>query len=216
MGLDLRLNLFRDVACRDVYSALAAFYGKRGGRLESVADQSRRYDLYERDGAWCVLTWDSGWEWKIRREAQLFASKLLRCVGLLVFVYDGDYWGYELFRGGEALDRFIQHPDGDPWLFPGESCVGNAEILAENVPERTAAELAPYLVRASWEQRSALNVRARPEDQFPRFHECAVWDFLRAIGVPLTAAGQKSDESCGAELSGCLWRSFGVSFASDR
>src|SRR4051812_6094037 len=108
VGLALRLNAFRDVEAPDVYGALATFYEKRGAVLVSERDGRRSHDLRERRGRWCVLEWDAGWEWKVRREAQLHVSRQLGVAGLLVFVYDGDYWGYELFDRGEAKDHFVQ------------------------------------------------------------------------------------------------------------
>jgi hypothetical protein len=104
MGLSLRLNVF---------GALAEFYRNRGAALARSADRQRRYDLYQRQGNWCVLDWDAGWEWKQRREAQRFVSARLNTSGLLIFVYDGNYWGYELFQNGKVLNRFVQWPSGE-------------------------------------------------------------------------------------------------------
>ena len=91
VGLKLRLNLFHDLDASDVFGALASFYGKRGASLVSERDRQRRYELYDRQGHWCVLDWDGGWEWKQRREAQLFVSERLHTAGLLIFVYDGEF-----------------------------------------------------------------------------------------------------------------------------
>src|SRR5215471_16393904 len=125
MGLNLRLNLFHDVEAPDVFGMLAAFYWQRGARLVPEERPDRRYDLHHRRDHWCVLDWDGGWEWQLRRAAQLFVSERLKAAGLLVFVHDGDYWGYELFRSGIVLNRFVQYPPGDGqqrW-FPGDPCI---------------------------------------------------------------------------------------------
>jgi hypothetical protein len=143
MGLVLRLNLFHDVEAADVYGALTAFYKKCGASLVEEQGKERHYQLHQRQGRWCVLEWDRGWEWQTRRAAQLFVSSRLYTAGLLIFVYDGDYWGYELFRNGEVLNRFVQYPPGDGvqnW-FPGDPCVGDPEAVVSCFPELSAADI---------------------------------------------------------------------------
>jgi hypothetical protein len=213
VGLKLRLNLFHDQDAPDVFGALAAFYGKRGASLVEERDRQRRYDLYGRKGHWCVLDWDGGWEWKQRREAQLFVSTQLRAAGLLIFVYDGDYWGYELFRNGEVLSRFVQYPpgDGEQNWFPDDSCVGDAEAIVSSFPELSVADIKPYLVQRPFygdenESFQTLNEHARPGDEFRRFDECAVLDFLRAIGLGVELRDGH------VRILSDIWRSFRPEF----
>jgi|KBSMisStaDraftv2_1062788.scaffolds.fasta_scaffold219329_2 hypothetical protein len=206
MGLALRLNAFRDVEAADVYGALATFYEKRNAPLVPEPDPQRCYDLYQRRGRWCVLEWDAGWEWTLRREAQLHVSRQLGVPGLLAFVHDGDYWGYELFDHGEAIDHFVQMAADAPIAFPGVRCAGDAKVLARTLglPE---ADVAPYLVQwHDWDERRRLaDERARPGDEFTRWDECAVLDFLRAIGIDVGLVGY-----C-VEFSAPVWRSFRAS-----
>src|SRR5205823_7465883 len=71
-------------------------------------------------------------------------------------------------------------------------------LVATQFPWMTAADVAAYLVKEphvpddpespkSWEEYEReyerLNTRARPEDEFTRFEECAVLDFLRLLGI---------------------------------
>lgn len=207
MGLALRLNAFRDVDAADVYGALETFYARRGGVLISERDRLRAYDLRERRGRWCVLEWDAGWEWKLRREAQLHVSRQLGVPGLLVFVYDGDYWGYELFDRGEALDHFVQTAMDPVITFPGQRCDGDAALLARTLG-LDEADVAPYLSRwHGWHERARREKeRARPGDEFTRWEECAVLDFLRALGVDVALAGYA------VEFAAPIWRSFRPSF----
>src|ERR1700730_8922409 len=107
----LRYNLFYDVAPKDVYESYLRFYGDRNVQLRNNGDVSARYQLFEPNGHWTILHWDNGWEWTVRREAQLFVSKELQCSGFLIFVYDGLYWGYEFFNNGMPLDHFVQDMD---------------------------------------------------------------------------------------------------------
>jgi hypothetical protein len=207
VGLALRLNAFRDVEAADVYGALATFYEQRGAVLVPEGEGRRSYDLRERHGRWCVLEWDAGWEWTVRREAQLQVSRQLGVAGLLVFVYDGDYWGYELFDRGEAKDHFVQTGMDPVITFPGADCTGDAAVLARTLG-LNEANVAPYLARwHRWPERATrAKERARPGDEFTRWEECAVLDFLRAIDVDVRLDGYS------VEFAAPVWRSFRPSF----
>jgi hypothetical protein len=152
MGLKLRFNLFYGVTPKAVYGAYAHFHAKRNHILADPdnGNPRRRFELYEPNNNWVVLSWDGGWEWVIRREAQLFVSEQLLCPGFLVFVYDGDYWGYELFRDGVVMDRFVSHPRPEDtaidW-FPGDPCIGNAQLVAEQFSWLKPHDIAPYLTK---------------------------------------------------------------------
>lgn len=203
MGLSLRLNLFHEVSAEAVLRAVGAFYEGQGKRLVNHGDEFWALHLHEREGAWTTLWLDGGWEWNVRRQAQLDVSRRLGCAGFLIFVFDGDYWGYEFFSHGEVLDQFVQEDpeDGVGW-FPGRLLVGDAGVLARRLGLRSD-DVKSYLVRdptmshAAFgldaddvtahldlqEQSSKLDVPARPGDEFTRFHECSVLDFLRLLGV---------------------------------
>jgi hypothetical protein len=202
MGLKLRLNLYYQVEARAVYGAYKAFYAARGRDFLDSGNESGEFTLHDQDQNWTALSLDAGWEWSLRRQAQLEVSRRLGCKGFLIFVYDGNYWGYEFFRSGEPLDQFVQDeepPCGVDW-FPGKSCAGNPRLLASEFPCLTENSLAAYLVRdplwmrthgeltddeheARWAEHRRLDVPARPGDEFTRFSECAVLDFLRFLGV---------------------------------
>lgn len=208
MGLALRVNAFRDVEAADVYGALAAFYAKRGAALVAEADRERRFDVHHRRGRWCVVEWDAGWEWKLRREAQLHVSRQLGVPGLLVFVYDGEYWGYELFDRGVARDHFVQSSEDAPRWFPGDDCGGDAAVLAGTLG-LAEADVAPYLVRwRDWVERPAVDRLARPGDTFKRGDECAVVDLLRALEVDVGVRDRR------VQFGGAIWRSFRPSFGA--
>jgi hypothetical protein len=206
MGLFLRLNLFYQVSHQDVYHSYASFYAKRGHAFTKKGREYRQLNLFKQDNNWTVLYLDGGWEWTVRREAQLYVSHELNCPGFLVFVYDGNYWGYEFFRKGEILDHFVQEEepaDGSLW-FPGSSCIGNPQVIADVLSYLSVDDIASYLVRdplatpylenldeqmeeeeneRRWQLHRDLDVPARQGDEFHRFDECAVLDFLRLLGV---------------------------------
>jgi len=190
VGLKLRYNLFYSTSAAAVYDSFASFYGRCGHRLQVVDGNDSRYwderlDFHQEHHGWVVVGLDGGWEWKLRRDAQFFVSQSLRCPGFLIFVYDGDYWGYEFFDGGEVIDHFVQEPAGKPIGFPGEDCRGNPGLITEHLPFLQLDDIAPYLVqKPAWPIPEDMNVPARPGDNFCRFDECAVLDFLGMLGVP--------------------------------
>src|SRR3954447_26442196 len=120
MGLMLRYYLFHGVTADTVSGALQSFYAARRRPLKpsnaSTAISGDALTIHDADNNWVAVELDRGWEWKERREAQLFVSKRLWCPGFLICVYDGDYWGYEFFDRGEVLDHFVQQSDqSDQW-----------------------------------------------------------------------------------------------------
>ncbi len=219
MGLKLRYNLFYDLKPGLIYQALVHYWKEEGERLmkreyERTGDwrsiTSMGSKLYQPDGPWTLFEWSSGWEWVVRRQAQLYVSRVFERPGLLVFVDDGDYWGYELFNSGRYIDHFVQNRDAGADWFPGQDCRGNAELFAAQFPHLhlDVTKLASYLIQDPWlteeefNQAQAqgeeafrekmyeadleserLNVPANEGDEFTRFSECAVLDFLRFLGL---------------------------------
>jgi hypothetical protein len=184
MGLMLRCNLFHGTTAAAVYGAYVSFYEQRHRPLRVMGEDWQRIDFHCESNGWVVVSLDEGWEWKERREAQLFASRRLWCPGFLVFVYDGDYWGFEFFDRGEILDRFVQESSEAHRWFPGEGCQGNRQILVQHLPFLRMEDIGPYLVQKhDWVIPASVDSPARPGDGFHRFDECAVVDFLRMLGV---------------------------------
>jgi hypothetical protein len=184
MGLKLRYNLFYNTTAAAVYGAYVSFFEERDRPLRPTGNERHRIDFHHTHNGWVVVALDAGWEWEERREVQLLVSRRLLCPGFLAFVYDGDYWGYEFFDHGEPLDHFVQESTGQPIGFPDEDCRGKAEVVAEHLPVLRAADIAPYLMQKhDWVIAEGADVPARPGDEFCRFDECAVLDFLRMLGV---------------------------------
>ena len=184
MGLKLRYNLFRSRA-EAVYDAFASFYGRRGSKLRIVNGDTGRLNFYHEQDGWTVVDLGSGWEWRVRREAQFFVSRSLACPGFLIFVCDGDYWGYEFFDRGEPIDHFVQEKTAHPAGLHAEDWRGNPRVVAEHLPFLQVEDIAPYLVQKhDWVIPDGMDVPARPGDQYRRFDECAVLDFLQMLGVP--------------------------------
>jgi hypothetical protein len=194
----MRINAFHGVRHDAVLAGLESFWARHGRRLNTVpADDPASVDSYElhamRDG-WTLLNWTMGWEWDLRRQAQLHVSRALDCAGILVFVYDGDDWGYELFHHGEAVDHFVQDPQpGNTW-FPGQSLAGQPEVLVAQFPGLALkpAQMAPYLVQRpeDWDLAEEWDVPAAPGDEFSRGDELAALAFVRRLGISLNVRGR--------------------------
>lgn len=192
MGLKLRYNLFYQVASEEVYSAYSRFYSQRNATLENEGRPDyERYDLYEPNGSWTILSWNIGWEWIVRREAQFFVSKELQCPGFLIFVDDGDYWAYEFFDNGVAVDHFIQDWVDHDW-FPNVSNTGNPQLIANRFNWLSPEDIVPYLVQEpdvnleySWKLHEELDVPPRPGDEYTRFDELSALNFLRLLGIKI-------------------------------
>jgi len=83
-----------------------------------------------------------------------------------------------------VLDHFVQEGTGQPIGFPNEDCRGRTEVIAEQLPFLRVEDVAPYLVQTEdCVIPEGMDVPARPGDEFRRFEECAVLDFLRMLGV---------------------------------
>ena len=181
MGLKLRYSLFRSASAKNVHAAFRSFYRTRG----STAD----IDIYHQHNGWTAADLHRAWaHWPEHREALRFVSRSLGCPAFLVFVFDGDYWGYEFVADGDPIDHFVQWPEPDWIPFPGEDGRGHAERIVERLPFLRKEEIAPYLVQrdmGSHLDDDPMDVPARPGDEFRRFDECAVLDFLRMLGVDI-------------------------------
>jgi hypothetical protein len=221
MGLKLRYNLFFEVEAEEVYAALESYWNGHGRRLLATAPQlppdsaSDGYELHRRHDGWTLLSWDGGWEWELRRAAQLHVSRVLGCAGLLVFVYDGDYWGYELFNDGREVDHFVLDPEAAGW-FPGRPCSGDPALFAAQFPAAglRPADIASYLMPMpeNWED-PGWNTPARAGDRFTRGAECAVLDFLRMLGADFELRTSDGGTRGYVTPLAPLWRSFEVATA---
>jgi len=219
MGLKLRYNLFCAVKHEDVYDSYRQFWIEQGYQFVAVnivplpERDFDTYALYRSDSCWTLLDWCGGWEWELRRQAQLYVSRALGCPGLLVFVFDGDYWGYELFNAGRVIDHFVQRPEEAGMWFPECDCRGNPELFVTRFQpwlQLKSKDLAAYFVQQPEDsiEYERLNVPAHRGDQFNRFDECAVLDFLRFLGLRIELRNY-TNWSYVAPLAP-VWRSFKI------
>ncbi|MFF8865095.1 hypothetical protein ACF08B_23900 [Streptomyces sp. NPDC015139] len=178
-----------------MFDALAGFWRAQDHRLVDAAADEDAYTLHRTSGPWTALSWTRGWEWDLRRRAQFHVSRVHDCPGLLTFLYDGDYWGYELFHHGTTVDRFLQWAQPGQQFFPDASVRGRPDLLVAQFP---ALGLDPdhargYLTSVDVEDptyedfdASSDDPRNRPVrdgDRWGRLDAEAVFDFWRFLGA---------------------------------
>lgn len=101
-------------------------------------------------------------------------SRVLSRPVLLTYIYDDDFWGYELWQKGKELDRFASLPD---YFGKGEAKPGDAGLVARLFgadPER----IAPYLL--PWKE--GAEGYACEGDEFTIGDSWQMADFLDALG----------------------------------
>ena len=122
--------------------------------------------------------WCSGYE----EMAGVLSKEIGRDV-LLLYIYDGDFWGYFFCENGALVDQFMPIPN---YFSDDEEeaihASGNAALIAQrfHVPEETVAR---YLT--SWTPDDLDGAeKAYGEDEFP-YGDCwQIADFLAKLGWP--------------------------------
>lgn len=103
-------------------------------------------------------------------------SKRVHCPVLLAYIYDDDFWGYELWQGGRELDQFASvHDYFDEGSPPGKP--GDADLVARCFgvePERIRRYLLP------WDGEP--DGYAYEGDEFTAGDSWQMADFLNALG----------------------------------
>lgn len=112
-------------------------------------------------------------------------SKALLGPVLLLFIYDGDHWGYNFYADGWELDRFDTIPD---YYCPITDCqrqrqAGSPEVLARYFPV-LPGDVRDYLVFWTQEDLNGAEHLAYPGDRFPRGDCWQMSDFLARLGWP--------------------------------
>lgn len=104
-------------------------------------------------------------------------SKRVNCPVLLGYIYDDDFWGYELWRQGKLLDQFASLPDyfdgGEPPDQPGDAGLVARCFGVE--PGRIERYLLPW-------SRLEEGCYAYDGDQAPAGDSWQLADFLDALG----------------------------------
>lgn len=101
---------------------------------------------------------------------------------LLLYIYDGDYWGYDLYVHGERIDQFDSDPDyfGEVSEELRQKLKGNAEIIAKHFSV-DKADIEKYLVL--WSDKKHGD-KAYEDDEFEYWSDWQMLDFMRKLGYP--------------------------------
>ena len=121
--------------------------------------------------------WCSGYE----EMAEVLSKETGRDV-LLLYIYDGDFWGYFFCENGVLTDQFMPIPDYFDEDNPVTDASGNAALIAErfHVPEETVAR---YLTSWALDDLDGAE-KACDADEFP-YGDCwQIADFLAKLGWP--------------------------------
>jgi len=104
---------------------------------------------------------------------------------MLLYIYDGDYWGYD-FYGGDEEDHFNTLPDYFCPISPEEKQrhTGNPAALSGWLPTWDTEMMRRYLVHWSDLDEDAMEETACPDDRFP-YGDCwQMTDFMAQLGFP--------------------------------
>ena len=104
---------------------------------------------------------------------------------MLLYIYDGDFWGYD-FYGGKEEDHFRTRPDAFGPVSPREKqrLSGNPAALSGWLPTWDTEMIGRYLVHWSDLDEDEMEETACPGDQFP-YGDCwQMTDFMARLGFP--------------------------------
>ena len=104
---------------------------------------------------------------------------------MLLYIYDGDYWGYDFYGGGEE-DHFNTVPDYFGPVSPEEKqrLTGNPAALSGWLPTWDTGMMRRYLVHWSDLDEDAMEETACPDDRFT-YGDCwQMTDFMARLGFP--------------------------------
>ncbi len=116
-------------------------------------------------------------------EAQEFCitfSKEHGMVAMHLYIYDGDFWGYYLYKNGEEIDCFSPIPDyfedidEQEW----ERQKGNSNILAKEY-SICSKDIERYLV--TWDEDDNGEDKAYPDDEYGHI-DWQMVDFMKKLG----------------------------------
>ncbi len=187
MGLFLDMSGVAGVRSADVEQVLADYVAQRGGVFDPVAEAGADVNvvaLAESLGGHVTIVHAGAYTDWPDVSAYLFLA--LGVPVLSLAIEDGDFWMYQLFVGGNEVDRFNPLPDYyDDSMAEAERrrWAGSAATLAQHWPGVDKAELRLYLI--SWDDDAIWDEerKVRPEDRYPLGDAWQVVDFMERLGL---------------------------------
>lgn len=193
MGLFLQTAIVPDCSETEVRNAVAAVAEKYSHELEAAgADESSEYHIIElmpddcryqsaENGISILFNEDCiGYE----SLAGAISEELSKAV-LLLYIYDGDYWGYFLYDKGLEIDRFVPMPDYFETVSADErrQMKGNADIIAKYF-HVDKASIEKYIVFWTDSMMRNYSAKAYEDDEFGQCEDWQIADFMRKLGYP--------------------------------
>lgn len=104
---------------------------------------------------------------------------------MLLYIHDEDYWGYDFYDNGKAVDSFNPMPDlyEEVSEQERERLAGKSAVIA-NYFQVDEAKIKNYLV--AWTEDILENTTAKAYED-DEFEQCNCWqmaDFMRKLGYP--------------------------------
>ena len=116
---------------------------------------------------------------------------------LLLYIYDGDFWGYFLYEKRKEVDQFSPMPDYFEDCSPQEMqrCAGNSALLARYFSIEQGS-IERYL--RQWTQDMVMQLEEDEEKAYPddEFGQCDCWqmaDFMRKLGFPYNFGEEEAE-----------------------
>lgn len=186
MGLFLQAAILPKCRETDVRNAVEAVAEKGLGGFDDAYEgmylipEECRYKEY--DGGVSILLNEDCCGYEALAEA---LSKEIETPVLLLYIYDGDYWGFFLYEKGLEMDRFSPVPDyfEDVSTEEIEKEKGNAEMIAKYF-HVDKASIEKYLVFWSEELLEKDMGKAYEDDEFQVGEDWQMADFMRKLGFP--------------------------------
>ncbi len=183
--------------------------------LSSGSFEAFRFHCHEgRRGITTVHFGNDGFIGHSRIAESLSASLNSPCI--LLDIYDGDFWMYELYSEGKVADR--HNPIPDYWKkLPREeksSWLGNPAKFAELWPGADCDSISKYMV---FHENVNVDAKAFPEDKREYCDPWQMLDFMRRLGLEYST-GPETDAICrkinyaeGEEVPACdRWDENGI------
>ena len=192
MGLFLQTAIIPDCRETDVRNAVAAVAERYSQELEGPHVGESKYDIIDLIPKECKYqSTQSGISILFNEDcigydslAGALSEELSKAV-LLLYIYDGDYWGYFLYDKGLEIDQFVPMPDyfEEATEEKLQQVKGNADMIAKYF-HVDKASIEKYIVFWTNSMMKNYSVKAYEDDEFGQCEDWQMVDFMRKLGYP--------------------------------
>lgn len=192
MGLFLQTAIIPDCSETEVRNAVTAVAEQYSQELEAPHTDELKYDIIDLIPKECKYqSAPNGISILFNEDcigydslAGALSEELDKAV-LLLYIYDGDYWGYFLYDKGLEIDQFVPIPDYFEKATEKElqQKKGNAGIIAKYF-HVDKASIEKYIVFWTNSMRRSYSEKAYADDEFGQCEDWQMADFMRKLGYP--------------------------------